>query len=358
MSKKNKVNTATKTMKDPELIDMFNKMIGTSEPDPYIVIPKYENILKNSNETICILESFINSPCIKSLNSFNKGINEISEFVNNSKIQLETFKNDEILTNDDLKSISNIPINFKHKLSKLGEYYGKLKDCSLVNELIMVARNLKNVLLLEKTQSKSSTHNLEDKDKLSPNFILNSDGDFLILFNFSSLDFKQLYYYCDSQDNTNNNYILFVLHLIYKKIINIVKDVTSPDINVDKFSELLTNNIDNIRKHIPRCDRAFDKIKQSVGLLKNNFPEYYKDFISSKNPGIIVENFVFDVAKSSVADITITRQFRDIITFYRTRMQNNINDPKINKIFQMVGANLDILEEKTTKEDGDTKINK
>jgi hypothetical protein len=211
----------------------------------------------------------------------------------------------------------------------------------------MTTRNLKNALMMEKQRSKQSKHNLEEKDHLNSSFITKSDGDFLILFNFTTLDFKQMYY-SNHMTPEINKYILFVLHLIYKKCLEMVKEITSPDIDVDKFSELLVKNIDEIRTHIPRCDKAFDKIKSSVGMLKDNFGEYYKDFISSQNPGIIVENFVSDVAKGSKTDPETTRQFRSIIAFYQKHMQSRITDPKVKKIFQMVGANLDILEEKTT----------
>lgn len=358
---KTKVSVAQKTMKDPELIDMFNKMVGASDPDPTIVIPKYEEIMNNSIEMIQILESFIKSPFARVfINDFHKAFLEIKEFIDKSKPQLEELKlekNDKIFSGEDLNKLNDNPekiqeylsnIEFRYKITKLGEMYVKLKDSPVIKESIMTARSLKNAVMLEKQRSGTTIHDLEEKDNLSSNFIIKSDGDFMILFNFTSLDFKQLYYH-DLMNSQFSKYILFVLHLIYKKVLNIVKEITSPDIDVDKFSELLVKNIDEIRKHIPRCDKAFDKIKQSVSLLKTNFGEYYKDFISSQNPGIIVENFVIDVAKSSNADISTTRQFREIIKFYRSHMQNRIKDPKIKKIFKMLGANLDILEDKTNK---------
>ena len=212
----------------------------------------------------------------------------------------------------------------------------------------MVARNIKNALMLEKERSASQKHNLEDKDQLSNNFIVKADGDFLKLFNFSCLDFKQLYYH-ELMTPELSQYLLKVLYLVYSRSVNIVREITSPDIDVEKFSELLVRNIDEIRKHIPRCDKAFDKIKQSVELLKNNFAEYYKDFISSQNPGIIIEHFVFDVAQNSEADMATTMQFKEIIKFYREHMQSSVKDPKIKKIFKMVGENLDILESKCKK---------
>lgn len=360
---KTKVNVAKTTLKDPELIGMFNAMVGTSDPDPNIVIPKYESILENADSIIHILDSFVKSPCYNAFkNIFSKGFEEIIEFISKSKIQLNELKlerNDKILSGDDLNELNSHPekiqeyitnMELKYKISQLGDTYNKLKNSPVIKEFVMIAKNLKNAVMLEKKRSGSQKHDLEDKDMLLPNFILESDGDFMILFNFTALDFKQMFL-SELMDKTFSKYILFMLHLIYKKVILIVKEITSPDIDVDKFSELLIKNIDEIRKHIPRCDKAFDKIKSSVDLLKTNFGEYYKDFISSQNPGIIVENFVVDVASNSTADMATTRQFREIIKFYRNNMSSKIKDPKIKKIFQMVGENLDILEEKTSSKD-------
>ena len=55
MTTKVRIKTAKKTMQDPELIDMFNQMMGTSEPDPSIVIPKYDKIMRLSRDILEIL---------------------------------------------------------------------------------------------------------------------------------------------------------------------------------------------------------------------------------------------------------------------------------------------------------------
>lgn len=351
-----KISTAQKTMKDPELIDMFNKMVGCGEPDPNIVIPKYEKIMNNSETIILILESFMNSPIYATFyQDFNISFGEIKNYIDSAKKSFEELKlekNEKILSGEELNQINSdleklqeylMNMDLQYKISKLGESYNNLKDSIFVKEAIMIARNLKNVLMMEKERSGSEFHDLENPESLKNNFILKADGDFLKLFNFTNLDFKQLMYH-ELMNPELNEYLLKFLHLLYIRCINIVKEITSPDIDVEKFSELLVKNIDEIRRQIPRCDKAFNKIKESVELLKSNFGEYYKDFVSSKNPGIIIENFVSDVARNSEADASTTRQFREIINFYRKRVQNKIQDPKVKKIFEMVSENLDILE--------------
>jgi hypothetical protein len=356
-----KVKTASKTIKDPELINMFNQMVGASDPDPEIVLPKYECIMKNLEETVLILEAFVKSPFAMAFQlDFNKGFLDCREFLARSRKELEELvlkENDKILTAEDLNELNQNPqkmtqalanMNLRFKVTGLKDVYIRLKDSQIIKEIIITTRNLKNILSMEKQRSLSQVHDLEQRASLSSNFILKADGDFIVLLSFSSLDFKQIYLHTLMTEEYSN-YILFVLFLLYKKFLIIVKELVSPDIDVNKFSEILIDNIEEIRKHIPRCDKAFNKIRQSVDLLKTNFGEYYKDFISSQNPGIIIEHFVLDVSASSTEDPVTTRQFRDIIKFYRDHMQNRIKDPKINKIFQMVSQNLDILEDKEKK---------
>lgn len=359
-----KIKIASKAMKDKDIIDMFNQMVGTSNNiDPKIVIPKYINIYSNADQIIRILESFCNSPCGKKFAlAYNLGVAEIVNFIKHSQGELKNLeleKNDQILSGKELNEINKNPnkmaeylenLSFEYKADNLFEKYNKLKDSLVVKECILTARIIKNALMMEKDRNKNETHDLENDKKLSSNFILNIDGDFLKLFNFSTLDFKQMFL-SQYMDTNSSQYVLYVLYLIYNKCISIVKSITSPDIDVDKFSEVLINNIEEIKKQIPRCDRAFNKIRESVGLLKSKFGEYYKDFVSSRNPSIIIENFVVDVAKDSKSDPDISRQFREIIFFYKNKMQNRgSKDPKIDKVFNLLNTNLDILDEKTKPE--------
>lgn len=350
-----------KSIKDPEIIDLFNKMVGTSDPDPEIIIPKYEKILENANILLNVLSSFIKSPFgIVFNNDYKKGFTEVYNFVENSKKELndlQLIKNDKIYSGDELSKLNENPeelqkylesMNLKYKITNLAENYKSLKNCNTIKNMIMTARNLSQSLKLEKDRTRSKTNNLENKENLSSNFILESEGDSLILFGFSSLDFKYIMYN-PLMNKEFSKYLLLVLHMIYKKTMNIVKEITSPDIDINQFSEVFVNNISHMKKHIPGCDKAFDAIQESVGLLKENFGEYYKDFISSQNSGIILENFVSDVAKNHKGNISVIAQFRKIVQFYRERVETKIKDPKAKKLFDMLGEHMDIVDEKYAK---------
>lgn len=348
MKRRVKTKVAQKTMKDPELIDMFNKMTGTSTPDPEIVAPKYDELVKKINGLLKLLSLFPKSPCRRIFKKYQKGFREIEEFIKTSQMALEEFilpsqivetskQEIEEAKNDPQKMMELLTkeTGIKYNVETLLETYKKLKESELVKSFLIIARNLHRYAKY-----------IGDKNNLSETFMTKQDGFDYKLFDFSCLDFKVLYI-SDLADNNIKNYILSWLHLVYKNSYEIYKLITSPDIDVERFSELIVNNISAVRKQIPRCDKAFDKIVESVGLLKNNFDGYYKDFIQSQNPGIIIENFVMDVAKNAKTDRIITRQFQKIIQFYRKRAQGHIQNPRIKKIFSMVEQNFSILEKNT-----------
>jgi hypothetical protein len=359
-----------KAMDDPELQDLFNQMVGASDPDPRIVAPKYEAILADVKAIINIFKTtWLNTVHIPQTirDEFNKPFGEMQAFVDESTTaitELTLEKNNGILAGDGLKDINSNPEKLQAKLmgldhgydlKKLGESYKALKESSVVDNIIVAVRDLRKCVEESKTRLKQQIHDIEDKEKLKDGFIKLFDGDFLVIMpSVFNLDFKQLWLH-PALDYNLRKRIVYSLHLILKRGNNIVHNIMSPDIDIERFSEVLVNNIDKVRKHIPRCDRAFEKIKKSVHLLKNNFGGYYKDFVVSKNPGIIIENFVLDVADDSSADAETTRQFRQIISFYQEKMRGQVKDPKIQKIFDLVGENLNILEKKTGKSYGNSK---
>lgn len=384
-----KVTVAQKTMKDKQLIELFNQMVGTSAPDPNVVIPKYDKLMDLLRGTVSILHDFVRTSPPFLRDEFPRGVEEIEQFVTKSLEDLKGFtlqeRTDNTLSGEQLNQVNANPelmnkimenLGIKYNIDELGDTYKNLKDSELVKSMIMTYRQLKEALAAEierqkiKTELLDKEHDLADKSKLKAGFIKKSLGDVLHLFSFSSLNFKELYMstYIGSQTAPKSMYntVLFVLYLIYNRCDQIYRLVSSPDIDVDKFAEALVANIQTIKKQIPRCDEAFNKIEESVNLLRENFGGYYKDFITSQNPGIIVENFVLDVAKDSKANFKVTQQFKQIIAFYKKRMQGQIKDPKIKRIFDLVGANLNVLEKKTSKKsngendeenDDDKKVN-
>ena len=111
--------------------------------------------------------------------------------------------------------------------------------------------------------------------------------------------------------------------------------------------QVIISSLDDVKKHIPRCDEAFDKIRESVGLLKGNFGGYYKDYVASNNPTIIMENFVLDVSKKTESSPKVTGQFRRIISHYRKLASQQAQHPKLRTLFEQVDKNFSALEKES-----------
>jgi hypothetical protein len=133
--------------------------------------------------------------------------------------------------------------------------------------------------------------------------------------------------------------------MLFNTTYDIYQIITSPDIDISEFSDIIVDSIKQARKMIPRANKAFKKIEESVELLKDNFQNYYKDFITTKNPTIIIENFILDVSKdnSGEVDIELARQFKKIVMFYQKKSQGKIKDPRVNQLFEMLNKNFEIL---------------
>jgi hypothetical protein len=211
--------------------------------------------------------------------------------------------------------------------------YIDLKDCYAVQESIMICSYL------------SDYKNYLDKKDTSDIFITRMSVGTRIL-PFTNLDLSILWSNRD-MDLQLKKYVLFFLHLLYTLTLEIYNLCTSPDIDIKKFSEILISAINKVsnQPELSRCKKAFNKIKNSVGLLENNFNGYYKDFIQSKNPTTLIESFVLDVANNESADPETTREFRKIISYYaKVSSQQKIKDPKVKKLFDILNSKMTMLE--------------
>jgi hypothetical protein len=362
MSKKNSVKVAKKAIKDPDVNNIFGQLVGTTAPDPKIVSPKYEKIIEICNETISLIrDAFLKKDVVppQILANFNQGFADLETFCTESKEEIGKLtieKSGGALGGKDLKELNSNPellqkyiesLNCPFKINELLPAYQELKTCKTVRRIIMTARDLKGVLDTEKKRKKTDKSDL-DFDPPIGDFIENYDSDYLkLLKSITVLDFKQIWINFAATPDFKKR-TLYALKLLQKKSIGLYNQICSPDIDAEKFSEILVNSIAKIQQvpELSRCANAFSKIKSNVNMLSNNLPEYYKDYIQTNNPGIIVENFVSDVAKCNEGNLALTQEFKTIVNYYRkviTKQGKNV-DQKTNKLFDMVRENMDILE--------------
>lgn len=337
MNAKTKIVTAKKTMSDKGVIEMFNQMLGTENADPNIVWPKYKQVRVDVRGISRLLSAMVNDVILKQFESktITEDCNEVIKFTKDL---------------DDIEFKDTTTDTYEIKI-ECGKHYGSIKTNNNINIIILTCRNLiqyKKIWEME---------NLSQCDVKDYSFVLRHPGPYWRPFPFSELNIKELW---RSKKMTRNvkTYIMTVIQKIYKKCKSVYDTVTSPDVDAKQFSEVIVSSIAKVRKMVPRCDKAFDKIEASVTMLEGNFGGYYKDFVQSRNPSTIIENFVVDVSRTQNADAQTTRQFRKIINFYRKATQGKIKDPKMKKVFDALSANFSALEESTGVADDEDSVTK
>lgn len=342
-----KVKVKAVKHKDKDVAEIFNQMLGAGDHvNMNICYPKYIDMREYCTKLLKAFGLFCDAPCFKKYGEFEGDIAKIREY-----IEAARKKTTEIFSMDFSDYEWNLELLEPEQKKQFSEMYEKAKSCEIVNTFIIVCDNLINYRSY-----------IADIDKLDHKFILNMPGVEFAPFPFTNMNLKRLFTLmsADAQNdpgessatNAKNaetygrlmHYMMLLLNKIFTLSHGLYKVISKPDIDVDEFVEVIMNNLSEVKKHIPRCEKAFKKIEESVHLLRDNFSTYYKDFVSTKNQTIIMENFILDVSKNTKADPTTTRQFREIINYYRKLAKNNIKNPQLKMLFDKVDENVAKLE--------------
>jgi len=303
------------TVEQDGMSDMFNQLLGDEKSlDINIIKDKYMKLKTNIERMYKLLESFKKTIYIKVLNTMPN----IANYIKN----IDGFI-------DDAKSTFPEEIDDKDVI----RFYLNIKDHKVIKDAIHICKNL---IIYKKF--------IENNEDMSDSFIRSSKNREIKIFPNCDFDIKYIYSF-SKIDESIKKYMLIFLNMLYNTTYDIYQVITSPDVDISKFSEIIVSSIAKAKKMVPRAGKAFKKIEESVELLQNNFGDYYKDFISTKNPSIIIEHFILDCSKeqSENVDLDLARQFKKIAMFYKKKSAGKIKDPRINQIFEMLDKNFAML---------------
>jgi hypothetical protein len=306
-----KVKKTKMSMGGKDITSMFNKMLGAEDADPSIVCPKYVIVKAKFIKLSKILNASVNDVFRKAFPTESDGCDEILEFAKElSEIEF---------VSDDAAD------------EKKCAHYVVMKEHNITKRVILTCRGLipyKKFL---------------EAPEFDDSFIARIPGMSFSPLPFSNFDIKMAWA-SDTITVEIKRYVFAVLKSILKICTKIYRIVTSPDVDVKEFSNIIISSISNLKKMVPRCEKAFAKIERSAALMENNFDGYYKDFVQSQNPSTILEGFVVDCSKDGDTDLQTARQFKQIINYYRKATAGKITDPKAKKLFDTLGANFDAME--------------
>ena len=320
-------------IKDQNLSEMFNQMLGTGAVNMSIAYPRYVRIRGLTDQLLKLFEMFNGSPFMAKYREFAAEHAEIAAFVSHGRESWTA-----LFSADFTDYEWNLTLVEDEQRAAFTEVYERMKKSDLVNTFIIMCDRL--------IPYKRSIGNPK---ALSDAFIMSMAGVEYTPFPFTKLNMKYIFSLPAATEPTRQ-FFLVVLNKAYDLSYRLWNEINTPDINVDDFVEIIMSNIKEIQKRpeLNRCQKAFKKIEDSVHLLKGRFNDYYRDMVSAKNSTIMMEHFILDVSKSTKADPETTRQFRHIITFYRRIAQDQVSNPKVKMLFDKVEASFKELERGTS----------
>lgn len=317
---------------DSNISDMFNQMLGAGAVNMTIAYPRYLKIKEYIDRLLELFEKMSEFQYLRSNKEFETYCTELEHFVKTGRDQWkQMFSIDFSEYEWDLNTVQ------EEEKKLFSEEYEKMKKSQLINGFIIMCDRIIPY-----------KRHFNDIEKLDGGFIVSMSGVEFCPFPFTHLNLKQIFTSPNLPANVKT-FFLIVLHKSLEISHKLWTEITSPDIDVDEFIKVIMTSIKEVQKRpeLNRCRKAFKKIEDSVHLLKGRFNNYYRDFIQTKNSSIIMEHFILDVSKNTKADAETTRQFRQIITYYRKIAQEKITDPRVKGLFDKVNESLKELERGT-----------
>lgn len=295
---------------DEGLADMFNQMLGTGTVNVVIAYPRY---LRCKDLCKSIIERF---GSFRQLNCIEDYLPYLSKWMIDAVVSFpQVFP----ITLDELR-MQTLDAPTKEHFSTV---YKQMKESQMIRAFVVMCNEL-------------APYKRHFVDAPNDKFINSISGVSWEPFPFE-MNFKQLW---PGFNAAQRKLFMASFKELYEKSYSLWQELGSPDIDIDQFVEIIVASIEKLRKipRLSRCGRAFAKLRESVDMLKANFNTYYKDFIESQNPSIMMENFVADIIKNVEGDTELTFQFNTIIKYYKEISATRKNDPRTRALFEKASA--------------------
>ena len=342
-----KVSTVKQTLGNSDIQEMFRSMMGEGQKDMRVVWPKFKKVRHHLDRLIQLIDWLVTTRRWmiehfqdERANIVRFNVQLRSEFMEhfgeayNFDQHLDPLMKAALEGGDPLETIPDFDNAPQEELERFSELYTKAMESDLVKTAVKICSNLSRV----------KTH-IEDREKFDKKFLISGGGlTFDPIPGLPSANFKAFFGHTEVKDTEREGIMIF-LHKLYHITHDVYTTTSAPDINVEDFIQIIMSAMDDLKKHIPRCDEAFNKITESVDLLRDNFPKYNQDMKISGNATIIMENFVLDVSKQpGTNSVKMRTQFRRIIEHYRKLARSRPLDTKAQSLFREIDRNFDALD--------------
>jgi hypothetical protein len=313
---------------DEDVAEIFNKMLRTDMVDMNVAYPRYLRMRGLLTSMLRVLTTFRVSKFVTNCAHMAVDRVEIDKFVAVTTAEIATTFH---LSYPDIDW--NIDMLDDAAKKNFTIVYNDIKKSQLINQFIVMCGNL----------APYESH-IKDEHNLSAGFIKRMPGVEWKPFPFIGLDILKIYNLPVVGPNTLTA-LVAVLHKMYTFSRELYAEISSPDVNIDEFAQIIIDNLGKISRipALSRCQDAFKKIRESIDMLKENFSGYYREFVTTKDSTVILQNFIIDVGSKTSTSPSLTKQFQTIIAYYRKNAGNQSNDPRLGPVFDKLNESLSNL---------------
>jgi len=314
MSRVKVIKKTNKSEDAKELSDLFNQLSDSADSDPEILVPMTTKLINAVYQSLLVL---------KIINEFGLIVSEFPALELSNEMLTKFLKKSEEETKIKSKSTEEKMAGLDSK--EINTIFRKLRDSETVKKLTVTGG------ILQKFKKE-----IEADDSS----FIKSELEFKPFPSYFPIDVALLW---KMEETPKLKQIKNVLFLSIKKMMISTFDVydisTSPTVNVEKFSDLLVEQLTQLKKEIPRCDKAFDAIKNSSRMLKKNFKSYYRMGLEAGNRNLVAEFFISDLLKGPGAKSPVIKfQLTKIGNYLREKAKkySDVN-PQIKKTMDFLG---------------------
>jgi len=320
----------TKKVVDDNIADMFHDMITNDGVDLEYAWPRYQRLHVIAKKLLKLASLLSVSESL--VENFPEAVKLIEGWVKLRDADVSI-----AFGVDYIKPVERIPglPQYDHidaaTMKRFKANYDTARNCSIFRAAMKWLEELEQYsvyILADPTQLKPG--------QPKPHSFVNTLVDSWYPLDPLHIDFRFL---IQNSDESGRNLLMQLLRVGLTTCRELNKELKTPDINVPRFIQVISDAIDKLKKvpELSRCQQAFAKIKKSIHLLENNFGDYYTDFLETQDSTIIMQNFVADVAMNTSADAATTGQFRRIMMYYKKLAgEQGKKDPKINALFNKI----------------------
>jgi len=198
----------------------------------------------------------------------------------------------------------------KDLLEKFKKNYNEIADSLIISEILYTCNYLVNY--------RGYLDRKNPQEDIPDTFIVKRSGlSFVPLFK-CNFNFKYVYSH-DSLEAEDRRFLINILAKLWEISYNLYEIIMTPDIDIEPVTNMIKSAVQNLRRHIPRCDEAMDKLENGVGILGSKFNEYYREYKVSKNTDIFLINYISDIQASGETTPKIAAQFKRIISFMNAK---------------------------------------